>query len=61
MRIVWSPLALERVEDIALYIAADSPEAAARWIDELFAATERLANFPVSGRIIPELGSRRIR
>lgn len=61
MRIVWSPLALERVEDIALYIAADSPEAAARWIDELFAAIERLANFPVSGRIIPELGSRRIR
>ena len=35
MKVVWSPLALERVEDIARYIAEDNPDAAVRWVDEL--------------------------
>jgi toxin ParE1/3/4 len=61
MRIVWSPLALERVEDIAQYIAEDKPAAAVEWIDGLFATVERLADFPQSGRIVPELGVHRIR
>ncbi len=61
MRIVWSPLVLERVEDIALYIAEDNPEAAAKWVDDLFFAVEWLADFPESGRVVPKVGSRRIR
>ena len=61
MSIVWSPLALERVEDIALYIAEDNPGAADRWVDDIFATVERLAAFPESGRIVPEVGARRIR
>jgi plasmid stabilization system protein ParE len=61
MIIVWSPLALERVEDIAQYIAEDKPAAAAEWVDGLFATVERLADFPESGRIVPEVGARRIR
>ena len=61
MRIVWSPLALERVEDIAQYIAEDNPDAAVKWVDGLFATVERLADFPESGRMVPEVGSHRIR
>ncbi|MGN8159128.1 type II toxin-antitoxin system RelE/ParE family toxin [Salinisphaera sp. SWV1] len=61
MTIVWSPLSLERIEDIARYIAEDAPDAAARWVDDLFAKVERLADFPKSGRIVPEVGSPRIR
>ncbi len=61
MKIVWSPLALERVEDIARYIAEDKPEAAVQWVEDLFAAVARLADFPESGRMVPEVGSRRIR
>ena len=61
MKVEWSPLALERVEDIAQYIAQDNPDAAARWVVELFATVERLADFPESGRIVPEVGIRRIR
>jgi len=61
MNIVWSPLALERVEDTALYIASDNPDAAGRWVNELFAMVERLADFPDSGRIVPEVASPRIR
>ena len=54
MTIVWSPLALERVADIATWIAQEQPGAAARTIDGLFAAAERLARFPESGRQVPE-------
>lgn len=61
MRIVWSPLALERVEDIAQYIAEDKPSAAVEWVDGLFDTVERLADFPESGRIVPEVGARRVR
>lgn len=58
MKVEWSPLALERVEDIARYIA--HPEAATRWVTELFDTVERLADFPESGRLIPEIGISRI-
>jgi plasmid stabilization system protein ParE len=61
MKIVWSPLALERVEDTARYIAENSPDAAVRWVEDLFSAVERLADFPESGRMVPEVGSPRIR
>lgn len=61
MRIVWTPLALARVEDIAQYIAEDKPDAALQWAHALFATVERLADFPESGRMVPEVGSRRIR
>ena len=50
MRIVWSPLALERAEDIAQYIAEDRPVAAVEWVDDIFDTAERLADFPESGR-----------
>jgi len=55
------PLALERVEDVAQYIAQDNPDAAVRWVVELFDTVERLADFPESGRVVPEVGIRRIR
>ena len=55
MKIVWSPLALERVEDIARYIAEDKPDAAVKWVDGLFSTVERLADFPKSGRMVPEV------
>lgn len=61
MRIVWSPLALERVEDIARYIAEDNHGAAMQWVEDLFSTVERLADFPKSGRMLPEVGSPNIR
>jgi toxin ParE1/3/4 len=56
VRIVWSPLAIERAYEAASYIAGDKPEAALRWLEGLFAATDRLELFPESGRIVPEIG-----
>ncbi len=61
MKVEWSPLALDRVSDIARYIAKDDPGAAERWVNQLFDAVERLGDFPESGRIVPEVGVRRIR
>jgi toxin ParE1/3/4 len=50
MKVVWSERALERVEEIALFIARDNVDAAARWTIELFDEAERLADFPRSGK-----------
>ena len=55
MKVVWSPLAIERAYEAAAYIAGDKPEAALRWLDGLFACTDRLARFPDSGSVVPEL------
>lgn len=56
MKIVWSPLAIQRAYEAAAYIAGDKPEAALRWLDGLFDAVDRLRRFPESGRIVPEIG-----
>lgn len=55
MRIVWSPLAVDRVAEIADYIAQDNPDAAAQWVEATFAAVGRLETFPESGRMVPEI------
>ena len=51
MKVMWSDRALERVEEIALYIALDSLDAAARWTVALFDAVEHLGTFPESGKV----------
>jgi toxin ParE1/3/4 len=61
VRIIWSPLALERVSDHADYIAADRPAAAERWVDGLFSSVERLKTFPESGRPSPDVRRSEIR
>jgi toxin ParE1/3/4 len=40
--------------EIGSWIAADRPGAAAKLVGDLFAAVERLAIFPESGRAVPE-------
>src|SRR5262249_22125969 len=61
MKIVWSPLALERVDEIVDYVAQENLEAARLLAIELFGAVERLEKFPESGRIVPEINRRNIR
>ncbi|HYO76007.1 MAG TPA: type II toxin-antitoxin system RelE/ParE family toxin [Thermoanaerobaculia bacterium] len=56
MKLLWSPLAIERAYEEARFIAADKPDAALRWLDGLFDATDRLEHFPDSGRVVPEIG-----
>jgi len=55
-QVVWSPSSLEDVEQIAQYIARDSADQAALFVARLMEAADRLGPFPLSGRVIPEIG-----
>lgn len=61
MRIVWSPLALEWIDEIADYIAEASVEAAKTWLLDIFGVVDRLKEFPESGRVVPEVKRPHIR
>jgi plasmid stabilization system protein ParE len=54
VKVVWSALALERVVEIGEYIARDRSQAAADWVEAIFACVRPLARFPKSGRPVPE-------
>jgi len=60
-KLIWSPSARLDIKGITGFIAEDSPSAAARFVESLFQAVERLADFPESGRMVPELGDPGIR
>jgi len=55
MKIIWSPLAVDRASEIAEYIAQDNPTAAENWVNALFIHVEQLKKFPETGRIVPEI------
>lgn len=61
MKILWSPIAIDRVSEIAGYIAQDNPDAAESWINTVFEKVEHLKEFPESGRIVPETDNMTIR
>jgi len=54
MKIIWSPLAIDRTTEIAEYIARDNPSAAMIWVETLFDKVEILKSSPKSGRVVPE-------
>nr|CAP47754.1 putative integron gene cassette protein [uncultured bacterium] len=55
-RVIWSPSSTDDANSIAEFIAKDSPHTAALFVERLFEKTDRLAEFPQSGRIIKEIG-----
>ena len=61
MKIVWSPLAVERATEIAEYIARDNPIAAQNWVYEVFEKVKLLSSSPEMGRVVPEVGRNEIR
>ena len=61
MKIVWSPLAIDRASEIAEYIAQDNPSAAERWINTVFSKVEQLKSSPEIGRIVPEIRNEQFR
>ncbi len=54
-RLIWTEPAIADLEAIADYIALDKPDAATRYVQQVFAAVERLARFPKSGARVPEI------
>jgi addiction module RelE/StbE family toxin len=61
MKIVWSPLAIDRASEIADYIARDKPSAVEQWIHKIFSKVEYIKTSPEIGRIVPEINNSQIR
>ena len=60
VEIVWSPLALARLQEIRAYAALDKPEAAERLATRIVAVVEALRNHPRLGRAGTEPGIREL-
>ena len=54
MRVEWSDLALDDLDEVARYIGRDSPFYAREFVERIFDTTDRLAIFPLGGRLVPE-------
>ena len=54
-QIIWTEPALLDLNEIAEYIALDKPGAASHLVQKVFSKTERLEEFPESGRNPAEL------
>lgn len=61
MRLIWSPLALERASEIIDYISLDNPSASNRWLNQVFNKVEQLISSPELGRIVPEISDKKLR
>ncbi len=61
MKVIWSHRAISRLEEIQRYISQDSPLTAEKIIKKLVLASDRLRDFPRSGRVVPEYNRENIR
>lgn len=61
MKIIWSPLSVERMKGISDYIAADNIDASINWVESICQLIDRLEEHPESGRIVPEINKPNIR
>lgn len=61
MKIVWSPLSFERLEDIYEFIAKEDSSAANKLIKRIFLRVESLSKYPERGRKVPEVNRNEIR
>ena len=60
-RVVWTETAAQDLEQIAEYIARDSPRYAAAFVREARDAARSLTDFAQRGRAVPEFGDENIR
>jgi addiction module RelE/StbE family toxin len=60
-RVTWSPEALEDLESIAEYIERDSSFYARSVVSKILGTTRKIKDFPLIGRMVPELGDENIR
>jgi len=61
MKVHWTETAQGHLDAIQAYIAQDSPEYAKRMVDRLTRRSEQIAEFPLSGRTVPEYEMGQIR
>lgn len=59
--IIWTIGAIDDLEEIAEYISRDSRVYASAFVSRLIGSTEKLREFPLLGRIVPEFKDKNIR
>lgn len=57
----WAETALDDLDDIAEFIARDSPFYAASFVEELRSAARSLRTLGERGRVVPEVGDSSVR
>lgn len=60
-RLVWTEEAVEDLQAIRDYVARDSVRYSTLVMERIVESAERIAVFPESGRVVPELGRQEIR
>jgi plasmid stabilization system protein ParE len=61
LKLIWSQLAIDDLDDIANFIAKDSGEYAKIFVRKLVEQVERIPDFPMSGRVVPEIKNEQVR
>ncbi len=61
MKVIWTELAVEKLEEYADYIALDKPTAALKWAESIQESANNLGDFPNIGRQVPEIKREDIR
>lgn len=61
MKVHWTDTAEDHLDAIYAFIAKDSPEYALRMVDRLTRRSQQIADFPLSGRKVPEYEMEQIR
>ncbi len=61
VEVSFTEQALSDINDIAEYIGHDSTHYASLQVEKFFNKTDVLANFPLIGRIVPELNMKSVR
>ena len=60
-RVTWSPEAVEDLESIAEYIERDSAFYAQSVVSQILEVSRTIKEFPLIGRVLPEIGDENIR
>jgi toxin ParE1/3/4 len=61
VKIEWSPASIKNLENITEFISQNSPLYAPVFIRKIISSVERLKDFPLSGRIVPEFNANDLR
>jgi toxin ParE1/3/4 len=61
LEVKWSPEAIEDLESIAEFIARDSEYYARAVVTEILSVSRNVREFPLIGRVVPEIGEEDIR
>ncbi len=61
MKVVWTSVAIEKLDEIERFIAEDNPKRALDFIDTLLEKGELIGLYPDSGRVVPEIAYPEIR